>query len=263
MEPSVVTNEQTDWQSVDRFPLLKEGEVQVWRLDLTDNFDWIGHSTAYLSSEEKARADRRIAGRGREESVVGRACLRILLGQVFGIAPLLVPLTENAYGKPESELAGQRIFFNVSHTKGKVLIAVTRQGAVGVDVEHIDPHMEVVEVAGSAFTPDECHRLGSIASEDERRMAFYHCWTRKEAVAKADGRGLSLDLCKIDVPISVAQLAQVQVRVQDAETSRDYLLCDIPLAQTVVGAVAVESRNCRVSWFDYPLSLLDGARQNS
>jgi len=256
MEPSVVTNEQTVWQSVDRLPLLKKSDVQVWRLEVNHSVDWARLSEPYLSSHEKARADRRVAGR--EEFVAGRACLRILLAQVFGIAPLLVPLTENAFGKPESEFAGQRIFFNVTHTKRNVLIAIATEGQIGVDVEHIDPLMDVTEVASLAFTQDERDRLVSTVPQEESRTAFYRCWTRKEAVAKADGRGLSLDLCKISIPISAKQLASAMVKVQDGEVSKDYLLCDIPLTQNVVGAVAIEFQPSSVSWLDFPLSLFGG-----
>jgi len=77
--------------------------------------------------------------------------------------------------------------FNISHCKGLVVCALSRSGRVGIDVEALLPLEELYHKL--VFTPAEC-RL--IAAEASPEALFYHFWTRKEAVIKADGRGFSL-----------------------------------------------------------------------
>lgn len=77
--------------------------------------------------------------------------------------------------------------FNISHCKGLVVCALSRSGRVGIDVEAVLPLEEIDHKL--VFTPAECRLIAAAASPE---ALFYHFWTRKEAVIKADGRGFSL-----------------------------------------------------------------------
>ena len=119
-----------------------EGRVDVWRVNLSPRGAFAGDalarlldsSYAVLDAEETARAARmRVAG-AREEFVVGRGCLRRLLGAQLDAPASEVALVAGEHGKPA--LQEQRgLDFNVAHSCGMVLIALSRAGAVGVDVE--------------------------------------------------------------------------------------------------------------------------------
>ena len=69
---------------------------------------------------------------------------------------------------------------------------------MGIDVEDIRP-MEP-EVAENYFSPGERQAL-SLLQGDAWLKAFYLCWTRKEAIVKAEGVGLSLALDCFDVSV--------------------------------------------------------------
>ena len=247
---------QDEWKSADELPPLEEDEVQVWRLELSDDPGLLSLCTQYLTAEEKARAERKRAVRGREQFAVARACLRILLGNAFGVEPLHVPLVENPYGKPEASIPGYRLSFNVTHSRGTILIALCKEGAVGIDAEHIDPSTDVMEIAQSTFSSKELQIIKSLVSPEARRLAFYRCWTQKEAVIKADGRGLSLSLSCFDVPVFLARPGAVQVSEMSGEVGKRYFLNDIALGCDVVGAIATDSPDCRMNWLYFPLSVL-------
>jgi 4'-phosphopantetheinyl transferase len=243
----------SDWKSVASLPPLEREAFQVWRLELTDDNSLLPICLPLLTAEEQIQAERRRAGRVREEFAAGRACLRILLSNIFAVEPCDVPLIVGPYGKPTASVDGRSLSFNVTHSRGVILIALSENGDVGIDVERVDPAIDVMEVARSAFGPHELRLLEAIRSPEERRLAFYRCWTQKEAIIKADGRGLSLPLSCFEVPVSPAWLTPVQIHEPD-QPKKLYLLSEIALEGDAIGAIATDSHNCRMTWLNFPLS---------
>jgi 4'-phosphopantetheinyl transferase len=145
-----------------------------------------------LSWEERARANRFHFAIHREHFVVARGILRYLLSHYVEIPASRIRFTEGPHGKPE--LAEKpRYGFNVTHSGGLAMYAVSDLREVGIDVEQ---HREMDDLAGIArrfFAPDEVDALEQLSPED-RQAAFFRCWSRKEAVVKAIGAGLSLPL---------------------------------------------------------------------
>ncbi len=120
----------------------------------------------------------------RQASLLGKLALQQgLIG--LGLSPaLLHDLRMDAYQRPFIPGGPD---FNISHCKGMVVCALHRSGRVGIDVEAVLP-LEAFDHR-LVFTPVECSLIAADASPEAR---FYHFWTRKEAVIKADGRGFSL-----------------------------------------------------------------------
>lgn len=129
-----------------------------------------------------------------------------------------------------------RLEFSLSHTDSTLAIAVAHETPVGVDIEALDPNVEVEAVANRFFPPAEAHRLCALDSE-EQREAFFRAWVRKEAVAKATGLGLDSALGGVDLT-DLAESDQDR-RIELAD--RHFLVTDLPPFAGVVGAVAVET----------------------
>ncbi len=184
------------WMKIDTIPELREGDLQVWRLDLNgpDSRSLLTQAFEALRPEERQRAARMRTGTAPEEFIAGRGLLRHLLSASLNCDPQVVEIVLGTHRKPALRpLRGVRLpQFNVSHSGGMVLIALSRTGSVGVDVEYMDPTVETIDVARAAFHPDDLRRIESAGTAHETLLAFYDCWTRREAVAKADGRGLTL-----------------------------------------------------------------------
>ena len=181
------------WSTTGTIPELRDGGLQVWRLDLNGSESRGLLTQAYdvLTPEERQRASKMRTGTAPEEFVAGRGLLRRLLGASLNCDPRGVEIVLGAHRKPA--LRGMRMpHFNVSHSGGMVLIALSRTGPVGVDVEYMDSTVETMDVARAAFHSDDLRLIESAGTAQERLLAFYGCWTRREAVAKADGRGLTL-----------------------------------------------------------------------
>jgi 4'-phosphopantetheinyl transferase len=241
----------SQWNSVHILPHLLAHEVQLWRIDLGDTFD-SAYYASLLTPSELADANRRRAGEVRDHFTIGRACLRVLLGNAVGIDIRDITITKGAHGKPSIPTTGDtRISFNIAHSKNTLLIAIGRQEAIGVDVEYIDRSVDLMEVAQANFTEDEIARLLSIRDKDEQQKTFYTYWVRKEAIAKADGRGLLLAMNSFDV--SADSMNHHRVEVKEPGRSQSYFVSDLELGDEIAGALALTSPECKLHQLIFPL----------
>jgi 4'-phosphopantetheinyl transferase len=240
-----------EWELPAGIPKLAQGEVQVWRIDLSEE---AVDETVYLRNlnpEETERAGRLRAGQVRMQFLSGRSRLRTLLGADLEIAPKDVPIIAAEYGKPElaSPYEG-RIHFNVAHSRSTVLIALNLTGPVGIDIEYLDRKTEVEEVARHSLTGQETANMLAIDDISARSKFFFERWTRKEAVVKADGRGLSLPLTSFEVPSGSP--SSVAVFNSDQLSRRTYFVSDISIAEGIACAVATADQPSSVRLLRFP-----------
>lgn len=146
----------------------------------------------WLGDEERERLLRYRFDCHRDEYLHGRALARYVLSSYLGIEPGALRFGHNRYGKPHLE-PGCGLHFNLSHTRGINMLALSRQGPVGVDIEYADPARAGEDISQRYFTAQEHRRLLRAAPED-RAFSFFSTWTLKESFVKAVGQGLSLPL---------------------------------------------------------------------
>ena len=127
--------------------------------------------------------------------------------------------------------------FNLSHSDQWALVAVSRGGAVGVDIEKRRPLADVLRLARTAFSPNELRALRAVAPA-EQEEAFFAGWTRKEAYIKARGDRLSL-LWNFDVSLTPAEPRLLRVEGADSEPERWELASFVPV-DGYAGALCVE-----------------------
>lgn len=191
-----------------------------------------------LDHEEQVRAARFIRPADRHRFVLAHASLRLFLARCAEIVPTGVRYEVSPYGKPRLATGISSLEFNLSHSGELALIAVTRDRPVGVDVEQVRDLPEALTIARSYFSPAERNALRSWPSA-EQLGAFFRCWTRKEAVIKALGDGLSRPLHSFEVelaPGSVSALRRIDRRSgsQSGWALRDLMA---PVGYTAAGAV--------------------------
>lgn len=181
---------------------MRDVDVHCIRLDADPD-----GCAALLSPEERGRAARFRFDRDRAHFSVCRGTLRRLLGEALSLAPERIEFSYGAHGKPET--AG--INFNVSHSGGFALIAISKRRVVGVDIERMDRSFADDRIPERFFSPGEVLALRALPQGDQLE-AFFRIWTRKEAYLKACGLGLSLALDSFDVSLgcSAAFLRGVQ-----------------------------------------------------
>jgi 4'-phosphopantetheinyl transferase len=175
---------------------ISPGEIHVWALLLTGAEGTRQKFAAMLTSEELARAGRYYFQHLRDAFVFSRGQMRQLLARYCGVEGQALRFVASEFGKPafapDQSFAGG-ISFNFTHSGGRALLAVTAGGALGVDLECHDRKTDVLALAERYFFGSEYSAILH-APEAERAATFFHFWTAKEAVIKAQGTGLSAPL---------------------------------------------------------------------
>ena len=138
------------------------------------------------------------SARRRREFLVCRGALRRILGGVLGTDPLAVAIVEGMHGKPRHRPDPGRppVGFNLSHSGERFVVAIALGMEPGVDIERIRAGRDLAGIARWSFSPAEQEE---VAAAPEPMDAFYRIWSRKEAVIKADGRGIAIGLDRFDV----------------------------------------------------------------
>jgi 4'-phosphopantetheinyl transferase len=233
------------WQPAAQPPTLTIDEVHVWRIALEVGEAMLALLRDILADDERQRAERFHFEKDRRHFTAGRGALRILLAGYLGRRPEEVRFAYSNYGKPRLADSDNRghLRFNLTHSHGLALLAVTRGRDIGVDVERLrDMEHDGEPLAGRFFSPREAAVLRSLPPA-MRREAFFHCWTRKEAYIKANGKGLSLPLDQFDVSLHPAEPAALLATQHDPPEARRWSLRSLLPSEGYVGALAVEGHS--------------------
>lgn len=176
-------------------------EVHLWAVRLAESAPEVDRLWSVLSTPERAKADRLERSLERHRFLVGHAAMRLILNEYLEGALGQRPYAYGPHGKPVlPPLGGWRdgLSFNLAHSGDWALCAVALGRPVGVDIEYRQRRNSMERVAERIFTPAELAAFQALA-EAERVSAFFQCWTRKEACAKADGLGLTSSLRRWEV----------------------------------------------------------------
>jgi 4'-phosphopantetheinyl transferase len=123
---------------------------------------------------------------------------------------------------------------SLSRSGDHALVGVTRAGAIGVDLEEVRD-IDISNVARTVLSPAEQRYVGSQLPAAQA-PAFYRCWVRKEAVAKACGVGIVVDLPGLDVAPGTA--GPVEVRLSATGGAHRWCVRDLDLGPGLAGALA-------------------------
>lgn len=179
-------------------------ELFVYSFRVSTYVDRLDQLKIMLSSEEVARAYRFVREQDAQAYIVSHALLRRILSCELDCRPLDVIFTKNAQGKPF--LLNSGIHFNLSHSGDYVLIAVSRESPVGVDIERHQYKRNVLEIADRYFTSEECLYIKK-HHDQKMVISFYDVWSAKEAYVKALGGGIAYGFDRFSVINSVGCFA--------------------------------------------------------
>ncbi len=190
--------------------MLAAGEVHVWAVSLDVAAAYIHQVDPSLSADERLRAESFRFDRHRTRFVARRAALRALLADYLNVTAAAVTFVYGPNGKPALAPAfgDHHLSFNLSHSEHLAVIAVAIDRAIGVDVEMIKPLDDFEAIASRFFTEKENLALHSVPPS-KRLRAFFNCWTRKEAVVKASGEGLTRPLDSFEVSLAPDEPARL------------------------------------------------------
>jgi 4'-phosphopantetheinyl transferase len=203
------------------------------------------------------RADRFRFELHRNRFVAGRGLLRLILGKYRELPPGSLRFSYGPNGKPEltpgegAQCAGSPLHFNLAHSEGVGVLAVTQSGPVGVDVEQVRSLPEFKELVDQFFSAREAAEFTRLERE-QQPAAFFNLWTRKEALLKATGEGIGRLLNQVEVSFLPGQPARVLSLPAEPWAGHEWSLVDLPISPVYVGALAVPFGNANISQFQIP-----------
>lgn len=171
-----------------------------------------GQCLKWLSVGDRQRYNRLVFDRHRKQLLLGRLLLRSVLTLYDdSVAMDDWAFTANEYGKPalDRHQHQQSLFFNVSHSQGRLVMAIARQDHVGVDIEWASRPRRVARIAARYFAPAEVDGLMALPVSQQLHR-FYQLWTLKEAYIKARGLGLAIPLQQFSFDLDKPSTISVQ-----------------------------------------------------
>jgi 4'-phosphopantetheinyl transferase len=164
--------------------------------------------------------------------------VRILLAHYLGCPPNEIELICGPKGKPALR-DSYRLRFNASHSGQMALYAFTLGCELGVDMEELRELAGAESIAARFFSTAEVSELLSLKPGD-RALAFFRCWTRKEAYVKAIGDGLAIPLNRFRVTLLPGAPARFVQIASDMGIASDWTLHHLEPAPGYVGALAYQ-----------------------
>lgn len=149
---------------------------------------------------------------GSLERFRSRAILRLILGHYLDQDPSQIVIDKAPKGKPR--IHHPSLHFNLSHSGGRLVIGLSDQGELGIDIE-IERHRARLEaLVERVFSKEEQERTRRLDPLSLQR-AFYRSWTLKEAYVKAVGAGISLGLDRVVLDEDYRRFLKVPVGVKE------------------------------------------------
>jgi 4'-phosphopantetheinyl transferase len=233
--------------------ILDGNDVHVWRAALEEPTQSIDRFFSTLSADERLRASRFHFQIDREYFIATHGILRSILGLYLNLAPESLSFSYSSHGKPalSFEPGARAIRFNISHSHGVALFAITRGREVGIDLEFLRRDLETEQIAKRFFSRHENSTLGALPAV-VRKQAFFLCWTRKEAYIKARGEGLSLPLDQFDVSLLPGEPAALLSTRPDPDEAHRWSLRELTPDADYAAAIAVQGCDWSLSCWRWP-----------
>jgi 4'-phosphopantetheinyl transferase len=236
---------QDAWANPEHIPC-GSADVHVWCATLDPPRSRVQTLFSLLSPDERQRAARYYFQKDRDRFIVGRATLRLILGRYLACPSDRLRFTYNEYGKPALHRARgcDALRFNVSHSHGLAMFAITRGREVGLDVELIRRDLPL-EIAERFFSRREVSMLQALPTSQQTR-AFFNCWTRKEAYIKARGEGLSRALHQFTVSLIPGEPAALLSAENDPGEAFRWSFQELAPDPAYAAAIAAEGIDLKV-----------------
>jgi len=176
-----------------------QSELHIWRFELSFEYTPYEKWISILSMEELQRAKNFYFEKHYYQYLATHIIKRLILAKYLDISPKLLEFEKGQWGKPAllKTRNSKSIQFNISHSHNLLLVAVTKEDLVGIDVEYHAEKTQIKSLNKAVFSPSEKNFFLKLRDQ-EKTKAFFRCWTRKEAYLKALGIGMSINLVDIN-----------------------------------------------------------------
>lgn len=225
--------QQINWLAYADDMVLNTATDYVFKIDVDKYYDLVEEDHLnLLSADELVKANRFVQLADKKRFVTGRHFIRDIVSKKFGQHPADILFKYTEFNKPC--LTG--IEFNIAHSGNYVLVAISNS-PIGVDIELMNNSFDHKDIMYEIFNTDE---VAYITNAPTEALNFYTLWTRKEALLKATGEGLTDDLKIVDCLSDVTERSQTPYKLISFRVDDDYMA---GLASTANNSITFLSYN--------------------
>lgn len=213
MKPSLVNK--INWYQFTGLAI-DSSRINIFKIEIDQCFQVISiryHN--YLSKEELEKASRFLHETDKRRFIVSRYLLRVILADCVGLHPTAVRFHEVERRKPATE----GISFNLSYSANFLVIGLGRN-PLGIDIEFKRTDFNFETLLEDCFCAEE----QDFINQGHKRNRFYTLWTRKEAILKATGEGITDDLRDLQCMQDIVRRNSMLWRVSTFLVTDDYVL---------------------------------------
>ena len=234
--------------------IVSEEVVHVWRADLEVDESSQRSFLKLLAPDEESRAGKFRFAKDRRNFIAARGMLRVLLGKYLETNPAEISFEYSRFGKP-GIANSNALRFNITHSQNIALFAFTKKFTIGIDVEFVNPDIEVKDIAKKFFSTNEIMNLLALPVK-QQALGFFNCWTRKEAFIKAVGEGLSFPLDKFEVSLEPGKPAKLLATHWEPAAVSKWSMYSMSPEPNFVGSLVIEGLVEEVAFWNWQMSYL-------
>lgn len=222
--------------------------IDLWFAD-SRNED-VEHCRSFLNEAELKRAQQFKNNCWQRRFVIVRAILKQILARYLQINENQLLINFGRYGKPflSAQNAPDNLVFNVSHSADKIAIVIAKAQQLGVDIEQHKTTTSLSALVKKCFAKSELQYWQSLP-EAKQRAVFFDIWTRKEAFAKAVGRGIALGLDQCVT--SAMNLEQWLSIPTDYGQARDWKIINLTVVDGFSGAIVTDNLQAQLNIYPW------------
>jgi 4'-phosphopantetheinyl transferase len=236
------------WLSPPNLLSWKEQHLDIWWIDVQAYTDHLADFAPLLSSMELKQAERFFHLQDRQYYTVTHGICRLILSRYVNQPAQQIRIVPASHGKPLLA-SSTDIHFNLTHSGSKALVAIGRY-PLGIDMEQMKADLPFDELVSQFMSPQEEKSFATLPPQ-QKREAFYLCWTRKEAYVKAIGQGLFYPIRQVTFSFDPAD-----VRFTDEANpsfSQEWTLYQLPTVGSYTQVVVSQQSEASLRLFTFSL----------
>jgi 4'-phosphopantetheinyl transferase len=223
--------------------------VHLWKYDLRDRPRNNSAALPLLSKAEMERVHRLKGEDDRRRFVQARSSLKKVLSRYVHLPPHDIQIVNETGGKPmlKSPHAHPPVYFNQSYRKNYVLIGVSDNSSLGVDVEEVTSVHRLLPFASQFLTETEQKELAVQKTKEDRVSLLFTFWVMKEALIKSMAVGFKIPLTQYELKPFLKQ----KYCCPSFDPENVWYLTSITLEAGYKAAVAVQAPQVNLKVFNY------------
>ncbi len=233
--------------------ILEDNDVHLWTAELKTCAELGSSKVSFLDSSELDRAGKFKSDILRDEYIAAHVVQRSVLASYSDEYPGKILLEKGVSGKPVMrQSSGHQLrHFNMSYSRGFVLVTVSKEFEVGVDVEFLDKDYFKGSNSERLLSPSENMYIDSLPEERKTR-ALFTLWTAKEALSKGLGQGLSLPFEKIEIEFMSSNTGRISsLGLPLIDGLEEWTVISLDVGEDYSGAVAVKGKCGRLKTIEF------------